>query len=154
MRFNRTSAGSTSARSSRDFPTRREAFRSRSPGRSSSTTTGPNGGPWSPPCRSTSSGDDRDSRAEGFWMRWPFRRTALERTIWTVIVWFLFGLFVLGPSATVFAFSFTSSVLRGAGPFTLQWYALLLSPPVLIGPLFRSLLPPVFGAAFRLAVRA
>jgi len=62
-------------------------------------------------------------------MRWPFRRSTLERTTWTVIVWFLFGLFVLGPLATVFAFSFTSSVLSGTGTFTLKWYGQLFSQP-------------------------
>lgn len=46
-------------------------------------------------------------------MKWPFRRATLETTIWSVVVWFLFGLFVLGPLVTVIAFSFTSSVLSG-----------------------------------------
>src|SRR5437867_6933495 len=83
-------------------------------------------------------------------MRWPFRRTTLERTIWTVIVWFLFGLFVLGPLATVFAFSFTSSVLSGTGTFTLKWYGQLFSQPGLYGPLIRSFEIAVIVVVFQL----
>src|SRR5207249_2776613 len=62
----------------------------------------------------------------------------LEKTVWTVVVWFVFGLFVLGPLATVVAFSFTSSVLTGRGTFTLMWYGQLFSQPGLYGPLIRS----------------
>src|SRR3989442_8021764 len=83
-------------------------------------------------------------------MRWPFRRSTLERTTWTVIVWFLFGLFVLGPLATVFAFSFTSSVLSGTGTFTLKWYGQLFSQPGLYGPLIRSFEIAVIVVVFQL----
>src|SRR2546425_397632 len=30
-------------------------------------------------------------------VRFPFRRATFERTLWTVVVWFLFGVFVLRP---------------------------------------------------------
>src|SRR2546427_728203 len=83
-------------------------------------------------------------------VRFPFRRATLERTLWTVIVWFLFGLFVLGPLATVFAFSFTSSVLSGTGTFTLKWYGQLFSQPGLYGPLIRSFEIAVIVVVFQL----
>src|SRR5207247_8557437 len=70
--------------------------------------------------------------------KWPFRRPTFERTLWTVLVWFLFGLFVLGPLATVFAFSFTSSVLSGTGTFTLKWYGQLRSEERRVGKGCRS----------------
>src|SRR6266581_2840667 len=81
---------------------------------------------------------------------WPFRGATFERTVWTVVVWFLFGLFVLGPLATVFAFSFTSSVLSGHGTFTLTWYAQLFSQPGLYGPLIRSFEIAVIVVVFQL----
>src|SRR5437879_1770913 len=81
---------------------------------------------------------------------WPFRGATFERTVWTVVVWFLFGLFVLGPLATVFAFSFTSSVLSGHGTFTLTWYAQLFTQPGLYGPLIRSFEIAVIVVVFQL----
>jgi len=93
---------------------------------------------------------DRDLRREGIGLRWPFRRTTFEKTLWTVIVWFVFGLFVLGPLATVFAFSFTSSVLSGTGTFTLRWYGQLFSQPGLYGPLIRSFEIAVIVVVFQL----
>src|SRR5207247_1748966 len=102
------------------------------------------------PGPSGSSGAERDSRREGIRMRWPFRLTTLERTIWTVTVWFLFGLFVVRPPATVFAFSFSSSVLSGKGTFTLTWYGQLFSQPGLYGPLIRSFEIAVIVVVFQL----
>src|SRR3989442_10840719 len=83
-------------------------------------------------------------------VRFPFRRATLERTLWTVIVWFLFGLIGLRPLATGFAFSFTSSVLRGTGTFTLKRYGQLFSHPGLYGPLIRSFEIPVIVVVFQL----
>lgn len=65
-------------------------------------------------------------------------RAALERTIWTIVVWFLFALLVLGPLLTVLAFSLTESVFRGVRPTTLGHYRELFSDPYLYGPLIRS----------------
>src|SRR2546427_410364 len=83
-------------------------------------------------------------------VRFPFPRATFERTLWTVVVWFLFGVFVLGPLATVFAFSFTSSVLSGTGTFTLKWYGQLFSQPGLYGPLIRSFEIAVIVVVFQL----
>ncbi|HWG92432.1 MAG TPA: ABC transporter permease [Candidatus Thermoplasmatota archaeon] len=69
--------------------------------------------------------------------RW-WRNAAIERTAWTVLVWLLFGLFVLGPLATVVLFSFTRSVFQGVTPNTLEWYVALFTKPELYGPLIRS----------------
>lgn len=66
-----------------------------------------------------------------------FRRHA-RRVGWTVLIWGLFALLVLGPLITVLAFSVTPSVFKGLGSFTLKWYAQLLSRPEYYGPLVRS----------------
>lgn len=65
-------------------------------------------------------------------------RAALEKTLWTILVWFLFALLVLGPLLTVLAFSLTESVFRGVRPTTLAHYRELFSDPYLYGPLIRS----------------
>src|SRR2546428_13481853 len=83
-------------------------------------------------------------------VRFPFRRATLERTLWTVIVWFLFGLLVHCPLAAVFAFCFPSSVLSGTGTFALKWYGQLFSQPGLYGPLIRSFEIAVIVGVFQL----
>jgi len=83
-------------------------------------------------------------------VKWPFSRTTLERTVWTILVWLLFGVFVLGPLLTVVAFSFTSSVLSGTGTFTLTWYGQLFSQPGLYGPLIRTFEVAIIVVAFQL----
>ncbi|MEA3199477.1 MAG: molybdate transport system permease protein [Thermoplasmata archaeon] len=62
----------------------------------------------------------------------------LEKSAWTVLVWALFALFILGPLLTVVAFSLTHNVFQGARPNSLEWYAQLLRDPQLYGPLLRS----------------
>ena len=69
--------------------------------------------------------------------RW-WHRESVERTAWTLVVWMLFGFFILGPLLTVVVFSFTPSVFQGAAPTTLHWYARLFTEPELYGPLIRS----------------
>lgn len=66
------------------------------------------------------------------------RRRMLERVAWTLGVWGLFAVFILGPLLTVVAFSFTPSVFQGLGDFTLAWYARLASSPAYYAPLLRS----------------
>lgn len=61
-----------------------------------------------------------------------------EKGLWTIVVWSLFALFILGPLATVVIFSFTPSVFEGVEGLTLQWYTQLLSKPAYYGPLVRS----------------
>ncbi|HEX2021792.1 MAG TPA: ABC transporter permease [Candidatus Thermoplasmatota archaeon] len=60
------------------------------------------------------------------------------KTVWTILVWTLFGLLILGPLLTVVAFSFTPNVFDGVRPTTLQHYAKLFSDAQLYGPLLRS----------------
>lgn len=62
----------------------------------------------------------------------------LERTTWSIIVWSLFAILVLGPLLTVLMFSFTPSVFEGVGGFTAKWYQQLLSRPEYYTPLIRS----------------
>lgn len=61
-----------------------------------------------------------------------------ERSMWTLLIWGLFLLLVMGPLLTVLAFSFTSSVFEGVRPVTLKWYARLLTEPELYAPIIRS----------------
>lgn len=67
-----------------------------------------------------------------------FKRETLEKSVWTVVVWGLFAILILGPLLTVVAFSFTPSVFEGIGGFTLSWYQRLFSRPEAYGPLLRS----------------
>ena len=75
-----------------------------------------------------------ERRAQLWWGMQP----VVSKTTWSVVVWTLFILFVLGPLLTVVAFSFTSSVFVGVRPTTLHWYARLFSEPALYFPLLRS----------------
>ena len=45
-------------------------------------------------------------------VKWPFRRSTLEKTVWTVVVWFVFGLFVL--SRLISLLPRSDSVVEGA----------------------------------------
>lgn len=65
-------------------------------------------------------------------------REKLEKMAWTVAVWTLFGLFVLGPLVTVLAFSLTHNVFESTRPGTLEHYVRLFSDSQLYGPLLRS----------------
>jgi len=58
---------------------------------------------------------------------------------WTVGVWVLFSVIVLGPLCTVIAFSFTPVVFEGLGGVTFEWYRKLLGKPDYYTPLIRSL---------------
>lgn len=69
---------------------------------------------------------------------WLAFRDGFARTVWTVIVWGLFVVFILGPLLTVVAFSVTSSVFTGVRPDTLHWYARLFTESPLYYPLLRS----------------
>lgn len=62
-----------------------------------------------------------------------------ERSAFTIVVWGLFALLILGPLATVFLFSFTPSVFEGVGGFTMKWYTQLFSKPEYYTPLIRSI---------------
>jgi sulfate transport system permease protein len=59
------------------------------------------------------------------------------RAAWTVVVWGLFILVVLGPLATVVAFSLTSSVFGGFHPTSVH-YREIVSSPANWNPLLRS----------------
>jgi sulfate transport system permease protein len=61
----------------------------------------------------------------------------IGRAAWTLVVWGLFILVVLGPLATVVAFSMTSSVFQGFHP-TLVQYREIASSPANYYPLVRS----------------
>jgi molybdate transport system permease protein len=62
----------------------------------------------------------------------------LERAAWTLLVWALFALFILGPLLTVLAFSLTSNVFHGVRPTTLQHYRDLFATQANYAPLVRS----------------
>lgn len=62
----------------------------------------------------------------------------VSKSVWSVIVWALFLVVVVGPLLTVLLFSLTPSVFEGVRPTTLQWYRAIVSDPVLYYPLVRS----------------
>jgi ABC-type spermidine/putrescine transport system permease subunit II len=64
--------------------------------------------------------------------------TGLRRAGWSLGVWGLFALLVLGPLLTVIAFSVTGSVFEEDGGLTTRWYRELLSRPEAYIPLLRS----------------
>lgn len=66
------------------------------------------------------------------------RRATLQRAAWSLTVWLLFALLILGPLLTVVVFSFTPSVFEGVGGFTGRWYEQLFSRPEYYTPLLRS----------------
>lgn len=76
--------------------------------------------------------------AEGTAARTRTRRESLEKAAWTVGVWTLFAILILGPLLTVVAFSLTPSVFEGVGGVTGHWYEQLFSRPEYYGPLLRS----------------
>lgn len=60
------------------------------------------------------------------------------KSAWTVVVWGLFLLVVVGPLLTVLLFSLTPSVFEGIRPTTLQWYRAILGTRELYYPIVRS----------------
>jgi ABC-type spermidine/putrescine transport system permease subunit II len=62
----------------------------------------------------------------------------VEKTAWTIVVWALFALFILGPLLTVLAFSLTPNVFHGVHPTTLSHYADLFSNAQNYAPILRS----------------
>lgn len=62
----------------------------------------------------------------------------IERAAWTLAVWALFVLFILGPLLTVLAFSLTANVFQGVHPTTLQHYRELFATQANYAPLVRS----------------
>lgn len=69
----------------------------------------------------------------------PRAAAALTRGSSTLLVWFLFAFFVLGPLFTVVALSLVPNVFSGDRTITLQWYVRLFTEPSEYGPLLRSL---------------
>lgn len=67
-----------------------------------------------------------------------YTRPRAEKVAWTVLVWGLFVLFILGPLLTVFAFSLTPNIFEGVRPSTFAHYQRLFSDAQLYGPLIRS----------------
>lgn len=78
---------------------------------------------------------------------WLAFQDGLVKTLWTILIWGLFVVFILGPLLTVVAFSVTGSVYSGIRPNTLHWYVRLFSEPPLFYPLLRS-----FEVAFLVVV--
>lgn len=62
----------------------------------------------------------------------------IGRSVWSVVVWGLFALLILGPLFTVVAFSLTPNVFAGTYPSTFQHYTRLFGDPQLYGPILRS----------------
>jgi sulfate transport system permease protein len=74
------------------------------------------------------------------------------RSAWTIVVWGLFILLVLGPLLTVVAFSLTPSVYNGIRPTTLTWYRQLFASSANYYPLVRSLEVAVIVVAVQLVL--
>jgi sulfate/thiosulfate transport system permease protein len=62
----------------------------------------------------------------------------VSKSGWSIVVWSLFLVVVLGPLLTVLLFSLSPSVFEGVRPTTLHWYRLIVSDPTLYYPLVRS----------------
>lgn len=75
----------------------------------------------------------------------------LGRAVWTVVVWGLFILIVLGPLATVVAFSLSSSVFQGFH-LTSVHYREIFSSPANWNPLLRSFEVALIVVAVQLVV--
>jgi len=89
------------------------------------------GAPASPPPPAQPPPDEAKLAWTDFWGN-------VGKSVWTVVVWSLFLVVVLGPLLTVLLFSLTPSVFEGIRPTTLQWYRAIVSDPVLYYPLVRS----------------
>lgn len=66
-------------------------------------------------------------------------QSIVGKSVWTLVVWSLFVVFVLGPLLTVVAVSLTHSSFNGLKPTTFEWYRQLFSNPANYSPLLRSL---------------
>ncbi|MHB1260956.1 MAG: ABC transporter permease [Thermoplasmatota archaeon] len=91
-------------------------------------------GPAAPPPPAASPQPPSDERG----LAWTDFWGNVGKSAWTVVVWSMFLLVVVGPLLTVLLFSLTSSVFDGLRPTTLHWYRAIVSDPVLYYPLVRS----------------
>lgn len=71
-------------------------------------------------------------------LEWANVWSNIAKTTWTIVVWGLFLVVVVGPLLTILLFSLTDSVFEGIRPQTLQWYRDILTTPSLYFPLIRS----------------
>ncbi len=62
----------------------------------------------------------------------------VAKSFWTVLIWTIFIVLILGPLLTVVLFSLTDSVFAGVRPNTLEWYRRIAAEPSLYFPLLRS----------------
>jgi ABC-type spermidine/putrescine transport system permease subunit II len=62
-----------------------------------------------------------------------------SKTATTILVWLLFGIFVLGPLLTIVTISFVENIFHGDWTFSFASYRKLFTDPALYGPIFRSL---------------
>ena len=62
----------------------------------------------------------------------------IAKWFWTVLIWTIFVVLILGPLLTVVLFSLTDSVFVGVRPTTLEWYRRIATEPSLYFPLLRS----------------
>lgn len=62
----------------------------------------------------------------------------IAKSFWTVLIWAIFIVLILGPLLTVVLFSLTDSVFEGVWPSTLHWYRRIATEPALYYPLLRS----------------
>lgn len=74
------------------------------------------------------------------------------KSFWTLVIWFLFVLLILGPLLTVVLFSLTDSVFEEVWPSTLHWYRRIFTEPALYFPLLRSFEVALLVVAVQLVV--
>ena len=76
----------------------------------------------------------------------------IAKSFWTVVIWAVFIILILGPLLTIVLFSLTDSVFDGVQPTTLHWYKRIVSEPALYFPLLRTFEVALMVVAVQLVV--
>ena len=76
----------------------------------------------------------------------------VAKSFWTVVIWAVFIVLILGPLLTIVLFSLTDSVFEGIRPTTLHWYRRIATEPALYYPLLRTFEVALMVVAIQLVV--
>ena len=76
----------------------------------------------------------------------------IAKSFWTIVIWAVFIVLILGPLLTIVLFSLTDSVFEGVQPTTLRWYKRIVSEPALYFPLLRTFEVALMVVAVQLLV--
>ena len=76
----------------------------------------------------------------------------IVKGLWTILIWAIFLVLIVGPLLTVLLFSLTDSVFDDVWPSTLHWYRRIFTEPALYYPLLRSFEVALLVVAVQLVV--